>query len=71
MIIKLLHYLGIVEGVYLIDSFGEVYLTCKRKNPFNTFANVYPVFRVGHVVLHEDGTCSGTSCYIKEWKPLK
>lgn len=72
MLIRLMGLLGIWELVWLRDCFGQVYLTRIRKSPWDV--KTAPVFcwtNVGNTILHPDGTCSGESSYIKEWKPYK
>lgn len=68
----ILHKLGFVQGIRLIDCWGDDYRTFASKSPTGRrFARVYPFTGVGGVTLHEDGTCSGRSSYIERWMPMK
>ena len=68
--LRLLALLGIIEIVILLDKDGQEFWTYKRKRAIGGYqAFVYPFTRVGHVILNDDGTCSGRSCYIKSWIP--
>ena len=67
MIIRLLSYFGLIEGIVLEDFQGEVYYTKSFDTPFGKKAHVSPVTKVGYVNLLEDGTCTGKSSYIKKW----
>jgi len=68
-LVRILHKLGLVKGIWLEDDFGEVYMTIKHKNPFGkNWAHVYWFTKIGHVWLMDDGTCTGRSGYIKRWK---
>ena len=54
--------------VVLQDFEGRTYNTVAIKDAFeNIVAPVYFWTGVGSVLLHEDGTCTGESCYIKRW----
>ena len=54
--------------VALKDMHGKIRFSIKKKDPFGVYwAYVYPMTKVGHVILNEDGTCSGESSYIKKW----
>ena len=54
--------------IALRDQWGEIYFTVKKKDPFGgCWAWIYPITKVGHVILNEDGSCSGKSSYIKKW----
>lgn len=66
--LRILYYLGIVDLVWLESCSGIQYLTIKKKNPFGEYwCHVYPYTKIGHVILNEDGTCSGKSTYIERW----
>ena len=68
IIIRILHKLGVVKGIFLQDHTLEIYTTIKKQNEFNDiYAHVYPFLKVGYVILNKDGTCSGPSIYIKKW----
>jgi hypothetical protein len=68
MLVRILHKLGLVKGIWLEDCEGEIYTTIKHKNPFGKkWAYVYPFTKIGCVKLNEDGTCTGKSSYIKRW----
>jgi hypothetical protein len=68
MYLKLLRILGLVELVWLKDWNGVIYLSEKKKDPFGGYwCHVYPVYKVGHVKLNDDGTCGGESSYIEQW----
>jgi hypothetical protein len=69
-VIWLLHKLGILRGVWLLDFQGDTYRTYMRETPFGRYAYVYPWTRVGNVALKEDGTTGGPSCYVHFWKPM-
>lgn len=69
--IKLLNYLGLVKGCYLEDMWGEQYTTAYRITPSGKrAAPVYFFTGVGHVILNDDGSCSGQSTYISKWKAM-
>ena len=69
MLVRILHRLGIVRGVWLQDRWGKLYITIKRHDPFGDhWVHVYPFLRIGRVVLNADGTCSSeSSTYIERW----
>ena len=67
MLIRILHKLGIIDGILLEDFQYRTYISIKRKNKFGKWAYVYPFTKVGHVKLNEDGTCFGESFYIDKW----
>lgn len=71
-IVLVLDRLGIVDGIILRDRWGKTYLTWAHKSKWDGSrrAYVYPLVRVGHVILNQDGTTGGYSSHIKEWKPL-
>ncbi len=73
MILRLLHKLRLVELVWLKSHTDDYwYLTIKRKHPDGKYwARVYPFTGTGYVILEEDGTCSGSSFFIKQWLPFK
>ena len=33
-----------------------------------SYARPYTFTMVGHVICHNNGTCSGKSCYVEAWK---
>lgn len=69
--ITILSSLGFVRGVVLSDSWGTVYYSIKKQNPFGGwYAHVHPFSGIGSVQLKDDGTCEGESSYIKKWKDL-
>lgn len=56
--------------VYLMDTKQRVYKTIAYKHKMLKgvmWAHVYPHFMIGHVILREDGTTTGESCYIEKW----
>lgn len=60
-----------IRAVVLIDSWEDEYLSFERKRIVaGNWAYVYPFVKVGTVNLRSDGTCDGTSCYIKTWRYL-
>lgn len=68
--LRLLHKLGIITLIVLIDFNGETYITIKRKNrDGKKWAHVYPYVQVEHVYLNDDGTVSKS--YVHEWKPYE
>lgn len=70
MLVKILNFLGLVEGICLQDMDGKEYLTFIRKGKFGPWSRVYPFVGVGHVLLLPDGTTKGSSIYIKRWVKL-
>ena len=70
MILKLMSIFTGRKIVWLEDFQGGIHRTIEAKgNPFNNrWCYVYPLTRVGHVVLNDDGTTSGKSSYIERWK---
>lgn len=56
------------ELVWLIDSEEDIYLS---KNSLIKTCSVYWGTGIGHVILNINGTCSGSSSYIKRWMPYK
>ena len=68
--VRLLDFLGIVNGVFLLGSDGTVYPTWIKRNPFGIkTAHVYPFTKIGRVDLLADGEIdpSSPSSYIKKW----
>ena len=59
--------------VWLIGYEGRVYKTLAYQHPDGrrVCAPVYFFQNVGHVWLHEDGTTSGSACYIARWAAEK
>lgn len=59
--------------VLLESKSGQIYptLASKQFNPFTQkyqmTAPVYWFSKVGHAILHEDGTTTGDAIYIKRW----
>lgn len=68
--LRILAFFRIIDLVWIESSADhECYLTIKRKSPFGFYwCYVYPIFGIGHVILHDDGTCGGQSDYIKRWR---
>lgn len=71
MVIKILTFLHLVNGIVLEDYNGEWYYTIKQKSPFdNTFyARIYFWTNVGKVTLNDDGTVSNS--YVQKWTPIR
>jgi len=70
IMIRILHKLGLVHGVFLEDFEGEIYKTWMIQSPFgHKYAYVYPFVKIGYVQLWGDGTCSST-CYIERWRSM-
>ena len=79
--VKLLDWLGLIRGVYLLDYNYNVYSTWVKPNrktkgeilfhfslPYeHPVSWVYPLARVGHVVLLPDGTVEQPH-YMKRWR---
>jgi len=60
------------ELVWLIDGEEDTYLTKVHcKNSSVKTCSVYWGTGVGHVILNVNGTCGGSSSYIKRWMPYK
>ena len=73
MIRYLLHKLGIDFDTWIwLEGFdGKTYDTYIRISPFGTrTAYVFPAWKVGIVVLLDDGTV-GQPHYINRWKTMK
>lgn len=67
MLIRLLDYLRIVRGVWLLDHDGDVTASYERVNPFG----IRTARRFWHKVqLLDDGTCLWVS-YVKKWKYMR
>lgn len=72
MLIRLLTWLGLVEGIILIDYMGDIYLSKTTKNYFDEnkkSAFVYPFAKIGHITLNPDGTVDNS--YIEQWRYLR
>ena len=58
--------------VWLVDGWGEVYATRERIDRNGVkWAYVYPMSKIGHVVLFPDGSARGESNYVKSWSRLE
>ena len=71
--VRLLDWLGLVEGVYLRDAWGVVYKSFVKPNIFkdkNPCAWTYPFYKIGNVVLLPDGIIEQPH-YIKQWRWMK
>jgi len=65
----LLHKLHVVKLVWLEDFEGVSYLSIKRKHPFGgNWCYVYPIYKIGHVNLLDNGVTTGQSNDITKWK---
>lgn len=71
MFVKILHWLGIVDGVLLADTNDNVYRTWKRQHPVygHYWAYVYPFTKLGRVILGPNGSVDSRSesKYIVNW----
>lgn len=69
IIIKIASFLTKRQIVCLRDSECRVYFTLASITPFgHMICPVYWFTNTGHCVLHKDGSVTGTSSYIEEWK---
>lgn len=74
MLTRLLAWITGGVPVVLEDHQGRAYNTVAYRNAFGTlWCYVYPISRVGHVTLDEDGTASPNSfsSYIHRWKEVR
>lgn len=55
--------------IWCKDFQDEVKLTVAVSTPFGLHAPVFYGSNVGGFTLKPDGSCGGSSSYIKEWRP--
>lgn len=68
LLLKLTSFFTRKRIVILQDMDGDHYYTLENESPFGgKCANVYWWSKIGHVWLLPDGTCQGSSSYIKNW----
>jgi len=65
---KLLDALRLKRAIWIKDFEGRVSLTwIAHQSEFGNIAYVYPIYKVGQLILLPDGTVSGVASYVKRW----
>ena len=67
--IRILNFLRICRGVYLLDYRGQISESIAIKNPFGGgyLCYVYPFSKVGCCIMLLGGEVGGDPIYIKKW----